>query len=243
LETLSLTLVVNNVAPVAVADAYTVAEDGVLTVAARGVLTNDTDFDPAILTAVKVTDPANGILVLNADGSFTYTPDADFHGTDSFAYKANDGLADSNIATVTITVTSVLDAPTVSSTNLPGPYMVGLEQEFQVTLTNPDNGDDFTNVLARFRLEDITLADIASFQYLETSVEPVAWMPLPLVQDGTDVIGDFGPATGFPMGVPYNATSQFKVTFNTPGTYPASIVLYDVAADPDVELDSYAADV
>ena len=243
LETLSLTLVVNNVAPVAVDDAYTVLEDGVLTVPASGVLINDTDFDPAILTAVKVTDPANGILVLNADGSFTYTPDADFHGTDTFTYKANDGLADSNVATVTITVSSVLDAPTVSSTNLPGPYLVGLERAFQVTLTNPTNGDTFTNVLARFRLENITLADIASFQYLETSVEPNVWLPLPLSQDGTGVVGDFGPAAGFPMAAPYSATSQFKVTFNTPGTYPATIVLYDLTADPDLALDSYAADV
>ncbi len=243
LETLSVTLVVNNVAPVALDDTYATDEDIVLNIAARGVLVNDTDFDPTILTAVMAMEPDNGTLVLNADGSFIYTPEADFNGTDSFAYKANDGLADSNIATVTITVTSVLDAPTVSSTNLPGPYMVGLEQEFQVTLTNPDNGDDFTNVLARFRLEDITLADIASFQYLETSVDPDAWMPLPLTQDGTGVIGDFGPATGFPMASPYSATSQFKVTFNTAGTYPATIVLYDVAADPDVELDSYEADV
>jgi len=45
------------------------------------------------------------------------------------------------------------------------------------------------------------------------------------------------------MSAPYSATSQFKVTFNTPGIYPATIVLYDVAADPDVALDSYAADV
>ena len=133
---------VNNVAPVALDDTYATDEDIVLNIAARGVLVNDTDFDPTILTAVMVTEPDNGTLVLNADGSFIYTPEADFNGTDSFAYKANDGLADSNIATVTITVTSVLDAPTVSSTNLPGPYMVGLEQEFQVTLTNPDNGDD-----------------------------------------------------------------------------------------------------
>lgn len=107
----SIGLEVLNVAPVAVNDAYSVAEDGVLTVAARGVLINDTDFDPSILTAVKVTDPANGTLVLNADGSFTYTPAANFNGTDSFTYKANDGLADSNVATVTITVTPVNDTP------------------------------------------------------------------------------------------------------------------------------------
>jgi VCBS repeat-containing protein len=111
LETLSLTLVVNNVAPVAVDDAYSTNEDVALIVAAPGVLTNDTDFDPAILTAVLVTGPSNGTLTLNANGSFTYTPAANFYGTDTFTYKANDGLADSNVATVTITVTSVNDSP------------------------------------------------------------------------------------------------------------------------------------
>jgi len=111
LGTLSATLIVTNVAPVAGDDTFTLAEDDILTVAARGVLINDTDYDPAILTAVKVTDPANGTLVLNADGSFTYTPVANFNGTDTFTYKANDGLADSNTATVAITVTAVNDTP------------------------------------------------------------------------------------------------------------------------------------
>ena len=108
-ENLSATLIVNNVAPEALDDAYTTNEDVVLDVPARGVLANDTDFDPANLTAVVVTEPANGTLVLNADGSFTYSPDADFFGTDTFTYKANDGELDSNIATVTITVTEYKD--------------------------------------------------------------------------------------------------------------------------------------
>ncbi|NEU06730.1 tandem-95 repeat protein, partial [Flavihumibacter sp. R14] len=63
------------------------------------------------ITAIKVTDPANGTLVFNADGSFTYTPNANFNGTDSFTYKVSDGSLESNIATVTITVTPVNDAP------------------------------------------------------------------------------------------------------------------------------------
>ena len=48
---------------------------------------------------------------LNADGSFTYTPNANFNGTDSFTYTVTDGTADSNVATVTITVDPVNDAP------------------------------------------------------------------------------------------------------------------------------------
>ncbi|MBP7354565.1 MAG: ExeM/NucH family extracellular endonuclease, partial [Longilinea sp.] len=130
--------------------------------------------------------------------------------------------------------------PTLSSLDYEGEYMVGLQQEFHVTLDNPVTGGTFTNVLARFRMSGITLADIASFEYLETSVEPDIWLPLPLTQDGADVIGDFGPPTGFPMGAPYNATSSFRATFNTPGSYPVSIVLYDLATDPDTVLDTLA---
>ena len=50
-------------------------------------------------------------MTLNANGSFTYTPAANYNGPDSFTYKANDGTPDCNVATVTITVTPVNDAP------------------------------------------------------------------------------------------------------------------------------------
>lgn len=97
--------------PVANDDSYTTDEDTVLNVSAPGVLTNDTDPESDPLTATKVTDPSDGSVTLNADGSFTYTPDADYNGSDSFTYKANDGTADSNVATVTITVDPVNDPP------------------------------------------------------------------------------------------------------------------------------------
>ena len=60
-----------------------------------GVLANDTDVDGDALTASLVTQPAHGTLSLNADGSFTYTPDANYNGADTFTYAANDGTADS----------------------------------------------------------------------------------------------------------------------------------------------------
>jgi VCBS repeat-containing protein len=97
--------------PVANDDAYSTDEDVVLNVAAPGVLGNDSDPDGEPLTAVLDTDPSNGTLTLNLDGSFDYTPDANFNGTDTFAYRANDGSADSNVATVTITVSAVNDSP------------------------------------------------------------------------------------------------------------------------------------
>ncbi len=90
--------------PVAVNQSYSTAEGTPLTVAAPGVLANATDSNNAPLTAVLVTQPSHGTLALQGDGSFTYTPAAGFSGVDTFAYAANDGVSDSNAATVTITV-------------------------------------------------------------------------------------------------------------------------------------------
>ncbi len=94
-----------NVTPVAVADSYTVAQDGVLSVtAAAGVLANDTDTDGHTLTATRACQPSYGSLTLADDGSFTYTPVSGYSGTDTFTYQAEDGSASSNVATVTISV-------------------------------------------------------------------------------------------------------------------------------------------
>ena len=92
-------------------DVYCVDEDNVLLVTAPGVLENDSDPDGDVLIAVKETDPVPGSVKLNEDGSFTYTPARDFHGTDTFTYRAFDGVDFSESAgTVTITVNSVVDA-------------------------------------------------------------------------------------------------------------------------------------
>ena len=76
--------------------AYTTPEDTALTITAPGVLANDSDIDGNTLTAVLATGPAHGALTLNANGSFTYTPVANYNGPDSFTYRANDGTADSS---------------------------------------------------------------------------------------------------------------------------------------------------
>ena len=94
---------------------YTTLEDAPLTVsAANGVLANDSDPDPGdAITAEKVSGPSHGTLALNPDGSFSYTPNADFNGNDSFTYKAKDSHGSlSTAATVTITVSPVNDVPT-----------------------------------------------------------------------------------------------------------------------------------
>ncbi len=106
--TVSITVTSVEDVPTAGADAYTLPAGSRLVVdsAAQGVLASDYDGDGDPLTAHLVTGsgPAHGTLAFNADGTFDYTPQAGFIGTDSFEYVANDTKADSNIATVTLTV-------------------------------------------------------------------------------------------------------------------------------------------
>jgi hypothetical protein len=71
---------------------------------APGVLNNDNDPDGDPLTAVLESVPDDGSVTLNADGSFTYTPDSGFFGTDTFSYEIDDGQGGTDTAVVTITV-------------------------------------------------------------------------------------------------------------------------------------------
>jgi len=104
-----------NDAPIANDDSYSTDEDVVLIVSAPGILGNDTDVEGDLLSAILANGPSSGTLNLNSDGSFDYTPNADFNGTDSFTYTANDGDEDSNIATVTLTVSNTNDTPVANA--------------------------------------------------------------------------------------------------------------------------------
>jgi len=104
-----------NSAPVANANSYTTAQDVQLVVnAATGVLANDTDAESNPLTAVIDTNASHGTVTLAANGSFTYTPASGYNGPDSFTYHANDGSSNSNVTTVSLTVT-------------PAPVVTGLQ--------------------------------------------------------------------------------------------------------------------
>jgi hypothetical protein len=121
-----VTLTINSLPPVATNDSYSTSVNTRLNVAVSGVLTNDTDPQALPLTAVLVAGPAHGSLTLNVDGSFTYTPNTNYYGTDSFTYRANDGLANSNVATVSLTVDSLPPVATNDSysTNVNTPLNV-----------------------------------------------------------------------------------------------------------------------
>jgi VCBS repeat-containing protein len=117
--TASITVTADH-APVANSDAYSLVQNTTLTVAAPGVLANDTDVDGNSLTAAVVSGVSHGALSLSTNGGFTYTPTAGFAGMDAFTYRANDALSNSTPATVTISVLSIvpLYSDNFSRTNL-----------------------------------------------------------------------------------------------------------------------------
>ncbi|MEH6305676.1 Ig-like domain-containing protein [Olivibacter sp. CPCC 100613] len=108
--TKTIAVVAVNTPPITIDDAVAVQED---TPTSGNVLTNDTDPEGDALTASLVKAPVNGTVVLNADGSFTYTPNANYDGLDSLVYQVCDNGTPSRCDTawVRLTIEAMNDAP------------------------------------------------------------------------------------------------------------------------------------
>ncbi len=127
-----------NSAPVAPDVSGEVAEDSSRTITLPG-----TDADGDSLTYSKVTDPAHGTVTVSGNQA-TYTPAANYNGADNFTYKVNDGTADSNVATVSITVTPVNDAPTAGA--LSATTDEDVAKPITLTGEDVDTGDTLTYI-------------------------------------------------------------------------------------------------
>ncbi|MEX2186230.1 MAG: Ig-like domain-containing protein, partial [Pirellulales bacterium] len=168
--TLTINLTDVNEAPTAAANTYSTSRDVMLSIGStQGVLFNDSDVDGDTLTAQIVSNPTNGTLIFNADGSFAYTPNASFFGSDSFTYQAFDGSLVSTATTVTITVTDTNTAPTA----FPDSYATDENNVLNVNagagvLANDTdvNGDALTAVLVAAPTHGtLTLHADGSFSY------------------------------------------------------------------------------
>jgi len=143
--TVTITVSLVNDDPMAVDDAYETDEDTTLVVEAPGVLANDGDVDEDNLASYVLTQPAHGTLTLAGDGSFTYVPEPDWHGIDTFTYQlvATPAInaAWTDEATVTITVYPVDDAPVldlIEDATIPEE----VDFSFTATATDADLPDD-----------------------------------------------------------------------------------------------------
>jgi hypothetical protein len=169
-QTFVITIDSVNDAPIAVDEGFTTSEDQTLTVALRGVLSNDSDMDGDVLAAILVAGPAHGTVTLASDGSFVYSPAANFNGGDSFSYTVNDGTTDSNVAIVTLAVDAVNDAPLAASESYEvdqdTPLIVPLATGVLANDSDVD-GDALNAVLiTEPRHGSITLNDDGSFKYV-----------------------------------------------------------------------------
>ncbi|MBZ5554812.1 MAG: tandem-95 repeat protein, partial [Acidobacteriia bacterium] len=202
-NTATVTITVTPLAPVAQNDAYSVAQGGTLNVPAPGVLGNDTG---AGLTATLVSSTAQGTLSLQSDGSFSYAPFVSFSGTDNFTYQASAGGVLSNVATVTLTVTSVtLDSVTLN----PGAVTGGSGSQGTVTLTGPalSGGAVVT---------------------LQSSNPAVAQVPASVTVEGGATSATFGVSTSAVSGMTPLAVTASYVGTNRSGAltlWPAGSVL------------------
>jgi RHS repeat-associated protein len=174
--------------PIGVADSYTVTEDGVLEKTTEtGVLANDLNGVGDRTTTITVA-PQHGLLTLRLDGSFKYYPDPDYFGPDAFSYRVTDALGDSSASTtVTITVTSVNDAPVISgptsaATKIDGPITFGTINNNRITFADDGTGELTVTVTVGhgvlklatttgLEFEGSTTNDSASFEVTGTAAE------------------------------------------------------------------------
>ena len=155
---------VENQAPEAVNDFFTMLGNGSLEIDAPGVLANDSDPDGDDLTAILVDQPSFGSLDFNADGSFVYTPNLGFAGDDLFTYQAFDGDLTSGVAIVTISVQPIVEAIEIDIVSDDGTNTIDLAVDGWVTV-----------VIRGGELFDLSLIDIDSLRFgvsgTENSIE------------------------------------------------------------------------
>ena len=113
--TVTINVAGTNDAPSADAAGFSTDEDTVLNEALSG-----SDIEGSALTYSLVSGPSNGGLTLNSDGTFSYSPNSNFNGTDSFTFVTNDGELDSAIATVSLNIAAVNDAPNADAASFSG---------------------------------------------------------------------------------------------------------------------------
>jgi len=190
-----------NTAPVANNKAVTTAENTPVAVTLTA-----SDVDGDTLTYIVVSNPAHGTLSGTAP-ALTYTPDTGYNGTDSFTFKANDSTADSNIATVSITVTQ--SVPTLSVSVLPAITTVNQSDTFSVDLiVNPlGNQVKGVDVILKFDPNALQLDSVDIGNFLGSS-------PLEAINDVDNINGELELAYAVKSGNPAATASGTFATLN-----------------------------
>ncbi len=202
--------------PIAAGDAYATQEDSPLNIAAPGVLGNDSDPDGSPITAQLVSGPTRGTLVLNANGSFSYTPNANVNGSDSFTYNAFDGqVASLTPATVTVAITAVNDVPVFTAGNSQTVFEDVGAQIVSPWASGIDDGDPEVTQNLSFEITANSNAALFSVAPTVSSTGALSYTPAANANGSATITlrlnDDGGTANG---GINQSATQAFTITVN-----------------------------
>jgi VCBS repeat-containing protein len=225
-----------NGAPAAVNDTATTDED---TAVSGNVLTNDTDPENNALTATLVAGPSQGTVSLAPSGAFTYTPNSNYNGLDSFTYTASDGTS-STQATVSITVRPVNDPPSAANDTVntnedpsPAPTFNVLTNDTDVdgdaltvlSHTNPAKGTLVNNGGGGFTYTPVT-NDSGTYTFTYTAKDPAGLTSTATVTINVAPVNDPPVANDDPTPV----NDRYPVQKNTP-TQITDVLVNDTDLD------------
>ena len=211
-----------NVAPEAAGGTEDALEDTAFT----GQLSaTDVDGDTLEFTLAEGGDAAHGTVTVNADGSYSYTPDADYNGTDTFTYEVDDGQGGTDTATVTLNVASVDDVPVVTVDDSAGDEDAAIALDISAVM------DGTTTETVDF----VTISDVPSGAVISVGTDSgdgtIVFTPVTANADGNFEIpaGSLDHVTITPPGDSYDdfqlsvtATSTDQST-STPSTIDVSV--------------------
>lgn len=195
-------------------------EDTALVIAAIDLLANDTDADGDTVTiqSVDAVSANNGTIADNLDGTYTYTPAQNFFGSDTFTYTVTDGRGESAVATVTITVNPIDDAPIATADFFSTPQHTPITITLASLLANDIDVDGDTLT--------VTHVDTYSAEALEQIAE--GKNPPPIVDNGDGTI-TYTPATAIFFGPDtFNYTISDGVGPDVSGVVTIDVIANDV---------------
>ena len=176
------------------------------------VLANDTEVDNELITISEITHGKGGSVTINNDGTLTYTPKANFYGTDAFTYTVTDRGGEKDTATVKVEVGKANDPPVITSKPVTT-AMVGILYSYNVRAEEPDKEDTLTYSLvaqpAGMRIDSLTGL--------------IQWAPIETQQATHNVVVKVVDSNS----VPASDTQEFTVSVNPTPPKMATLTIVD----------------